>query len=112
LLPGDNFPEVIDSKIDRARTFYLFWTHNAKESAWVKREYDRAVKQRKESDLALPVIITYGFAIRKFPWLRKTIPDGEGFLESGTQIKLPMDMHPVVGGAWTVLQQSLTASRS
>jgi hypothetical protein len=101
LLPGDNFIEVIDTKIDRSRTFYLFWTHHAKESRWVKREYDRAVKRRKESDLRLPVIITYGVAMRKFPWLTKTIPDGEGFLATGTQVKLPLDVQKVVGSAWT-----------
>ena len=103
LLPGDNFPDVIDSKIDRSRTFYLFWTHSAKKSAWVKREYDRALARRNSSELRLPVIITYGIATRQYPWpARKTIPDGTGFLEEGTHIKLPLDRHRIVGDAWMV----------
>jgi hypothetical protein len=98
--PGAEYPKIMDAAIDRAKTFCLIWTHNSKRSKWCKREYDRALARRNASELRLPVIIPYGVAKRRFPWLERTIPDGKGFLEDGIHIKLPQDPYRIVGDPW------------
>jgi hypothetical protein len=56
LLPGDEWLPRISRWIDESDAFFLFWSTNAKNSEWVRKEWQHALK-REEKDFIRPIII-------------------------------------------------------
>jgi hypothetical protein len=48
LRPGDRWNEKLLDMIDQADVFQLFWSHNSMESAYVRQEWERALKRGRE----------------------------------------------------------------
>jgi len=63
LNPGDNWEERIFENIERSDAFFLFWSSAARNSEWVKKEVDHALKVKNYIDEKppeiLPVIIEH-----------------------------------------------------
>ena len=47
MLPGDEFPDLIKSKIDSAKVVIVIWTANSVKSQWVRAEAARGDQQGK-----------------------------------------------------------------
>jgi hypothetical protein len=54
LLPGDEFPEVIQRQIDMAKAVIVIWTANSVKSQWVRAEAALGYRQRKLITLFVP----------------------------------------------------------
>jgi hypothetical protein len=56
LEPGDRWQQRIELGIDECDLFLLFWSSEAKQSEWVRREVQHALARKHEDDLSPPEI--------------------------------------------------------
>jgi hypothetical protein len=57
LEPGDNWEKLLYQYIDESDVFYLFWSHSASESEWVKKEVVYAIKRKAGNEESAPEIV-------------------------------------------------------
>ena len=57
LEPGDDWERLLYQYIDQSDVFYLFWSHAASESEWVKKEIVYAIKRKAGNEEAAPEIV-------------------------------------------------------
>jgi hypothetical protein len=56
LEPGERWAKAIEHAIDDSDLFVLFWSHDAKQSTWVRREVKQALQHQSLDDEQLPEI--------------------------------------------------------
>ncbi len=57
LEPGERWERQLYKQIDRSDVFFLFWSTAAKNSEWVAREIDYALRRKGGDELAEPEIV-------------------------------------------------------
>ena len=57
LEPGERWERALYREIDKSDVFYLFWSSAAKQSEWVMKEVDYAIKRKGNDDFAPPAIV-------------------------------------------------------
>jgi len=55
--PGDRWEKKLYEQIDRCDLFLLFWSQAAKDSQWVRREAEYALKHQQENPNSEPDIV-------------------------------------------------------
>ena len=56
LEPGERWLEAIEHAIDDSDLFVLFWSHDAEQSTWVRREVQHALQHQGLDEEELPEI--------------------------------------------------------
>jgi hypothetical protein len=57
LEPGEEFAPVLFQRIDECDLFLLFWSNNARESTWVRRELEHALRRQGPDGRPPPTIL-------------------------------------------------------
>lgn len=54
IAPGTNWEDALKRALEQSRKVFVFWSHNAQQSDWVRWEYEMAIQLKRET---IPVLL-------------------------------------------------------
>lgn len=92
LRSGEAWEERLMREIDGCNSFCVIWSHAAKNSAWVKKEYQRAVERQATQKDRRPEIIVISKPSRRHLWERRSVPQPWEFAAKYHHSPLEIDL--------------------
>lgn len=92
LRSGEDWERRLLQEIDGCNSFCVIWSHAAKKSDWVKKEYKRAVDRQTDEKDRRPEIIVIPKPSRRRLWERKSVPQPWDFAARFHHSPLEIDL--------------------